>query len=113
MRDLRKEPTARDLRHLITIQTMTDSVATGSGAVTEVATTFAKVYAEVTPLAGSEDYVAQGISASVVYRFRIRYLKGVTPKMQVSYDDRTFTIASVRNVDSLNRWMTLECTEDV
>jgi SPP1 family predicted phage head-tail adaptor len=100
------------MRHFITINKMLDSLS-ASGAVTETASTYATAYAEIIPLSGSEDYEAMGISADVVYRIRTRYIAGVTPKMQITWDGRTFTISSVRNIDEMNRWMVFECVEDV
>jgi SPP1 family predicted phage head-tail adaptor len=107
-----KAPTAQELRHLITIQTMTDSQAADGEAI-ETASTFSRAWARISPRSGSEDYLAQGITASVVYDIWIRYVSGVTPKMQILWGDRTLNIESARNFDALNRWLVIAATEAV
>jgi SPP1 family predicted phage head-tail adaptor len=105
------EPQAQELRHRITVQSMTDTQDT-DGSVSETASTFRTAWARIVPLKGSEDYVAQGIAASVVYEMWIRYIPNVTPKMRVLWGERTFEVDSVRNYDSLNKWLILTCEEE-
>jgi len=90
---------------------MTDAQAS-DGSISETASTFRTAYARIVPLRGSEDYVAQGITASIVYELWIRHISNVVPKMQITWGARTFTISSVRNYDSLNRWLILLCEEE-
>ncbi len=100
------------LRHRVTIQEATETRGT-DGAVVQTWGTFATVYAEIVPLNGSEDYVAQGLNASVVYRITTRYVPDVVPKMQIVWGEREFDIVSVRNLDERNRWLVMNCTESV
>ena len=107
-----KPPTAAELRHRITIRTMTDSQGADGSAI-EVPATYATARARMIPLSGSEEDVAHGITASVVFEVWIRYLAGVTSKMDFTCDGRTFTIDSVRNWDEKGRWLIIRATETV
>lgn len=89
------------LRHEITIQALT-SMQDSYGGQTESWSTFATVRASVEPLQGREYFASQQVQAEVTTRFRIRYLSGVTPKMRVLYDGRTFNVASVINPNERN-----------
>jgi len=100
------------LRHRVTIQRVTETRGT-DGSVVQAWSTFANARAEIVPLSGSEDYVAQGLSASVVHRITTRYVTGVVPKMRIVWGDRTFEINSVRNIDERGRWLVMNCVEAV
>lgn len=103
-------PSIGALRHSAVIQKTTQDVST-DGHVVDAWTTHAPIRAEIVPLSGSETYVAQGITASVVYRISCRYVSGVTPKMRVLWGSRVFEIGSVRNLDERNRFLVMNCQE--
>ncbi len=48
--------------------------------------TFATVWAQVTPMKADERFVSAQKYASKVNKFRIRYLTGLLPTMRISYD---------------------------
>lgn len=100
------------LRHRVTIQRATETRGS-DGSVVQAWSTYCTGRAEIVPLNGSEDYVAQGLSASVVYRITMRYRSGVVPKMRVLWGERVFEVASVRNIDERRRWMVMNCEESV
>ena len=100
------------MRHRVTIQEATETRAS-DGSVTQAWSTFAVVYAEIVPLSGSEDYVAQGLNAATVYRISTRYVEGVVPKMRIIWGDREFEIIGVRNLDERNRFLVMDCQEAV
>lgn len=107
-----KPPTARDCNHLVTFRTMTETRG-ADGSVIETPTTFSKAWARITPLSGSENYVAQGISASVVYEIWCRYVDGITASMDILWGSREFSIESVRTYNEANRWLVITATEDL
>lgn len=100
------------LRHEITIQAVT-TTQDGYGGQTESWSTFATVRASVEPLQGREYFAAQQVQAEVTTRFRIRYLSGVTPKMRVLYDGRTFNVASVINPNERSHELHIMAVEAV
>ena len=103
-------PEVGAMRNRITIQQTTQTQDT-DGSVIDTWSTFASPYAEIVPISGSEDYIAQGITASVVYRVTCRYISGVVPKMRISYGDRVLLIYSVRNIDEKNKYLVMSCGE--
>lgn len=108
-------PRLGDMRHLVEIQ-KSHEYCNSDGSIAATWETLAYVWAEIVPLSGSEDYVAQGLSASVVYRISTRYFKAlesIVPKMQIVYGDRTFEIVAVRNLDERDRWLVMNCQENV
>jgi SPP1 family predicted phage head-tail adaptor len=103
-------PSIGAMRHQVVIQKTTQNTG-ADGHVTDAWSTHVTVWAEVVPLSGSETYVAQGITASVVYRISCRYVSGVVPKMRVLWGSRVFEIGSVRNLDERNRFLVMNCQE--
>jgi len=100
------------LRHYVTVQQATETQDTDGGVIQTWAT-YGYTYAEISPKSGSEDFAAAGINASVVHEIRIRYLKGLVPKMRIVHGDRTFEIVGVVNWGERDREMLLNCTEVV
>ena len=93
-----------NLRHRITIQqkmTTTDS----EGIPIETWTDFATVWAAVEPTTGKEFWEAQAINQENTVRFRIRYLNGIRPYMQVIYKGRTFRITAIMDAKERHREM--------
>ncbi len=107
-----KPPTANELREKVIIRSMTETRG-ADGSVIETPATFATVWARIIPLSGNENFVAQGIDASVVYDIWTRYIAGVTPQMNILWGSRTLTIQSVRNYDERRRWLVIAATEFV
>lgn len=104
--------TIEQLRHKITLQTATETRDTDGSIINTWADT-ATVRAAVEPLVGREYWAAQQVNAERTVKFHIWYRSGVTPKMRVSYDSRTFDIKSVINVNERNRELVLMCEEVV
>jgi SPP1 family predicted phage head-tail adaptor len=100
------------MRHRVQIQQATETRST-DGSVVQAWSNFAAAHAEIVPLSGSEDYVAQGLSASVVYRITTRHISGVVPKMRILWGSRVFEIENVRNIDERGRWLVMNCEEAV
>jgi len=106
-----KQPAAiGQLRQRVIIQKTTQTIAS-DGQVTDSWSTYKTVDAEIVPLSGSEDYKAQGVTASVAYRITCRHVSGVTPKMRILWGARVFEIYAARNIDEQNRFLVMTCEE--
>lgn len=100
------------LRHKITIQ-QAAKTSDGFGGWTQTWTNFATVWAAIEPLRGREFFAAAQVQAEQITRIRIRYLAGITPKMRILFDARTFSINTIINVNERNRELHLMCEEMV
>jgi SPP1 family predicted phage head-tail adaptor len=98
-------------RRLVIQQAVETQGATGEMAVTW--STFATVWGSVEPLRGREFWAAKTLQAQVDTRIRIRYLAGVTPKMQVLDGARLFWIDAVIDPEMRHFEMQLMCREIV
>ena len=100
------------LRHQVQIQ---QSVVTRdtTGAEIETWQDVATRHAEIAPLVGREQFLAQQINATTSHRVRLRYLPGVTPKMRVLYGARILMIDGILNPEERNIELQLVCTEVV
>lgn len=102
------------LRHLVTIQSVTDTPSASSrGGLTATWADVADVRASIEPLTGRERFAAQVVDAEVSHRIRMRHRAGVVPKMRVKFGTRLFDIRAVLNVEERNRELELLATEKV
>jgi SPP1 family predicted phage head-tail adaptor len=83
------------LRHRVTIQSVTETRDTSSGAISTSWADVATVWAAVEPLSGREFLAAQAGQSEVVARILIRYMAGVTAKMRVVHGARIYNIHAV------------------
>ncbi len=104
---------AGKLRHPITILTLADTRGLTFGEAKLFATTFASVWASVEPLSGRELVNSDRTIGVISHRIRLRYLAGVTDKMQVQYGSRIFNIVSVINKEERNTELELMCLEKI
>lgn len=100
------------LRHLVTIQQTTETRG-ADGSVIDTWGTYCTGWADIRPKSSTEDYLAQGLSGSVVHEIRMRYKSGVVPKMRVLYGSRVFQIVGVINWEEKGAEMLLNCYEVV
>ncbi len=100
------------LRNKIVVQTNTPTQS-GSGALTDVWSTYATVRSEINPKGGREYFDAKQVNAEIDIIFNIRYYSGVTSKMRISWNSRTFDIQSVINPMERNIEMLIACKESV
>lgn len=98
------------LRHVATIEQATET-QDSLGATVQAWATFATVRASVEDLRGREFFDARHTSAEVTTRIRIRHRAGVTPKMRVKVDGRTFDIQAVLDPKGRKRELELMCQE--
>lgn len=73
-----------------------------------------KAWAMIKTVKGSEYAAAGAERAEVIYRFIIPYTSGITAKMQILYQGRTFDIIEPPiNDDELNKTLTILAKERV
>ena len=97
-------------RHKVTIQQPTETVDAAGQAVKSWST-FAQPYASIEPLRGREYFSAERFESEITVRIRLQYLSGVTSKMRVSFDSRTYNIESVIDPMERGREMQLMCSQ--
>jgi len=100
------------LRHLITIQQVSETVDS-MGSSTTSWTTYVTAFASISPVKGMEELEHKKLEHDNVYRIWIRYDSGVTAKMRISWNSRIFRIISIRNPEERNRTLELMAEEDV
>lgn len=103
---------AGQLRHLITIEQPTETRDSMGGTIT-VWVPFATLWAAVEPISGREYFAADKVNAEESHRIRIRHYPGITSKMRAKWNDRTFNIRAVLNIQERNREIHLMCLEVV
>jgi SPP1 family predicted phage head-tail adaptor len=90
---------AGNLRNYITIQQKTLKENSNLEKIESWAT-FATVWAEILPLTGREFWASKQVNSEVTGKIRIRYLSGVTSKMRVIEDSKTYEIEAVIDTDN-------------
>lgn len=103
---------AGKLRDRITLEEPVEEIDALS-APTQTWTDYATVWANVEPSAGREVFIADKVEAEITHRVSMRYFSGVTPKMRISFKDRTLEILSVVDSGERNRNLDLMCREVV
>lgn len=83
------------LRHRVTIQSVTETRDTTTGAIATSWADVATVWAAIEPLSGREFIAAQGAQAEIVARILIRYRDDVVAKMRVVSGSRVYNIRAV------------------
>lgn len=98
------------MRQKVIIQELTDAKGAQGGR-SETWATFQNVWAAIKPLRGREYFAADQAQSRVSHEIRTRWISGVTPKMRVTYDSRTFRIQSAINEDERDQVLLLMCEE--
>jgi len=99
------------MRHLVTIQSTSNS-ADGGGGYTQSWSTVEAVYAAIKPASGRESYRQGQIQDDTTHEITIRH-RAMNANYRISFDSRLFNIKSIKNIDERNRYMVLSCTEGV
>jgi len=107
----RQRPRAGLLRNYITIQEPTETNTNGERTLTW--SEYKTCWAAVIPVSGREWFDGQQTNSEVTHRIRTRYLSGVTTKMRITWDSRTFAIQSVINMDEGKHWLEIMAVEQV
>jgi len=102
-------------RYLVTVQRQSEGTdSTGNQLLTW--TQFAQVYAWIEPYvtssrAGREEFKFEQLVELTYTRIHLRYLKGLTPKDQIVFENRVFDIITVNTKDERKREMELIAKE--
>lgn len=70
---------------------------------------FARPWAEITAVSGSEKISAGGLIAKASMKFRIRYREGITTQHRVIYAQKAMNIVFVDDEDEAHRYLVLYC----
>lgn len=68
---------------------------------------FANAWASIEPLTGREYYAAKTVNAEMTGKIKLRYVKGVTPKMIYVYANITYEIEAVIDPENRHEELTL------
>jgi SPP1 family predicted phage head-tail adaptor len=82
-----------ELNKIITIQSRASTTDAFGGTI-YTWSTFATVWAKVSPLKGREMIAAQAAQSEVTTRIKTRWISGVTTGMRIVYDGQNFDIIS-------------------
>jgi SPP1 family predicted phage head-tail adaptor len=99
-----------DFRHRIVIQNLT-LTANDSGGQSESWTTFATVWAIITPKIVKEVNFAQRIEPRIDHEIVIRYLANLTTKMRIVFGARTFEIKAAIIEDEVQEFIKIMASE--
>ena len=73
--------------------------------------TFATGWASIHPRTGTEPFQVQQFAPEATTEIAMRHLDGVTEKMRVLFDTRTYDIQFVQNIGERDRKIVLFCKE--
>lgn len=74
---------------------------------------YAVVWAEIKPLRARERHDDETYKMHVTHLIRMRFIRGVTPKMQIYFEGRKFNIQGITSQYEENRELVLEAEEIV
>lgn len=101
---------AGSLRHQVQLQAATESQNTFGEAV-QTWGTVAVVWCEFKAISGRELFRAEQMQGQIVATVRMRYLEGVTPKMRLLFDGKTYLIRGVAPINGVHRELELALEE--
>jgi SPP1 family predicted phage head-tail adaptor len=100
------------LRHRVIIQSNTPTQNT-SGEEVPSWGTFATVWASVEPQSGAEKFDPEQFYSTTTVKIRIRYLSGLTTKMRVSFDSKSYDIEAIIQMNTIRKEMEITAREYV
>ncbi len=86
-------------------------MADDGGGFTESWVAVATIFADVSPISGSERVEADRLTGSVTHDVVLRYRAGVVPAMRFRDGTRIFQIIAVIDVEERRRWLKCWCEE--
>src|SRR5438445_9405559 len=102
---------AGELRHRIDIVRPSPSQDASGGWDVSLNKLFARVWAKIETLDGTDSLVAGAEASQVVHAITIRYRTGISADMQVIFQGRLFQIKAAPNPDERNKMLRLVCVE--
>ncbi len=97
------------LKHRVALEKK--STTTIRGVTTEAWGTEQVLWAQIEPLTGRELERARMVVANATHKVTMRYWPGISSRDRLVFDNRTFNIEAVLNVDERNRELVLTCVE--
>lgn len=76
-------------------------------------TPFIEAWCEITPLSGTEFFLAQQTQSSISHKIRLRYHPGIKPEMRLVWGTRVFDIGPALNVDEADTELLIYATESI
>lgn len=108
----RKRNMTSQLRHKLVLQ-QEIRTADDIGGYTRTWKDIVELWAEITPLSGSERMLGGKAQSELTHKIRLRYRSGIAPGMRILFDKRTFNIRSVINVQESNEILEILAEEGV
>lgn len=93
-----------DLRHKITIQTLTTSIGT-NGFTTESWTNLKTVWAKAQGLFGREFFAAQQVNSKASCKFIIRYIANLDTSMRIAYEGKNYNILYIDDIKEEHKYI--------
>lgn len=103
---------AGKLRHRVTIKTSASARDSHGGIVLTYSSARSR-WAAIEPVGGTESREADAPQPEVTHRIRMRHGSSITPKDRIEFDDRTFEVVNVLNVDERSIETICECQERI
>ena len=97
------------LRKKVNIQSFLETADTFGEPVKDWTNFASNRWAEVEQTGGNESFLGQQTVDNKTVVFKLRFVKGILPKMRVVYGDENYDIQSVINEGERNRYMKLTC----
>ncbi len=103
---------AGTLRNRVVIQKKDDAASRINGETTW--NDYATAWARIEPVTGRQtsDSNMMKTDSEVTHRITIRFLRGLTPDMRISFDGRIFKIEVILNIDERNRELEIQAIEE-
>ena len=101
-----------NLRYKVQLQAPTRT-SDGGGGYTESFSTIANLFADIRPQNALERYRQGQVQETVSHRIYIRYRKDIQTNYKILYDNRTFQIKGIKNINERDRFLELFCQEGV
>ena len=100
------------MRSLVSLQHRTKTTD-GAGGWTNTWTQYAKVWAWIKPLSGSETLTSMQLENPVTHRIYIRYRSDMLESDRIVHRSRNFNIRSILDIEELKRYIEISAEENV
>lgn len=99
---------AGNLNRLITIQSKTVTKDTFGQDIETWGDNF-QIWASVTTTGGGEFYAAQKLNSEISILFKVRYTSSITVLDRIIYDNKTYGILYLNNIDGMRKELQIAC----
>lgn len=98
------------LRYKVELQSATNT-SDGAGGFSQTYSTIANLFADIRPTNGDESYRQGKVQEKLTHKIYIRHRNDIKTDYKILYDQRTFNIKSIINIDERDRFLELTCSE--